>query len=257
MVSGKSVNNEFFGGNLVKKIEFGGAGKKLLATGPYEYFIYETEENEVLSFNDLKSFSVYVFEKPQSAMLNVQGLNESPQQGDAIQAENCRVEMNITGGRVKLLVAGTVTQHQAANGLTITKKNDVYRVEKPWGHELWINGQHPAYALKCIFIKAGTKTSLQYHRHKQETNVLFHGNAKLHYKKNDVANDLVKPTDIATTRLEPVCSVDVVPLTIHRIEAVSDILLFETSTPHLDDVIRIDDDSQRPSGRLATEHKRL
>src|SRR5207244_12187069 len=65
---------------------------------------------------------------------------------------------------------------------------------------LWINGQHPCYALKKIFIKAGTKTSLQYHRFKQETNVLFEGLAKLHYKKNmSIQNDLVR--DRKSTRL--------------------------------------------------------
>jgi len=48
--------------------------------------------------------------------------------------------------------------------------------------------------------------------------------------------------------------VDVMPLTLHRLEAVTDILLYETSTPHLDDVVRILDDSRRPDGRLEQEH---
>ncbi|OGT37073.1 MAG: hypothetical protein A3F11_11635 [Gammaproteobacteria bacterium RIFCSPHIGHO2_12_FULL_37_14] len=131
----------------------------------------------------------------------------------------------------------------------------MYRVEKPWGHELWINGQHPCYALKKIFIKTGTKTSLQYHNFKQETNVLFQGIAKLHYKKNLlVENDLVTSADIGTTVLEPNSVADVSPLTLHRLEAMTDILLFETSTPHLDDVVRVQDDSKRSHGRLVEEH---
>ena len=41
---------------------------------------------------------------------------------------------------------------------------------------------------------------------------------------------------------------------IHRIKAVSDIILYEVSTPHLDDVIRLADDKKRKDGRIFTEH---
>ena len=66
----------------------------------------------------------------------------------------------------------------------------VTRIDKPWGYELWLNGQHPGYAFKMLFLKRGSKTSLQYHRHKQETNVIYSGTALLHYKNNeDIDND--------------------------------------------------------------------
>lgn len=251
------MKSEVFGGNLVKTIDLISTGKKVLASGPYEYFLYETAENETLNLNDLGSFTVYIFEKSEMTKIRVVGFEESAQQGDCLQCENCDLQIQIEGGGVKLLIAGTASSHPTAKGLSLTKKDDIYKVEKPWGYELWLNGQHPLYALKSIFIKAGTKTSLQYHNFKQETNVLFKGTAKLHYKQTDVANDFVRQSDLATTLLEPVSSVDIVPRTLHRIEALSDILLLEASTPHLDDVIRIQDDSRRPSGRLEAEHKQL
>ena len=44
-----------------------------------------------------------------------------------------------------------------------------YRVEKPWGHELWLElNEH--YAYKLIHIKAGNQSSLQWHEKKVETN---------------------------------------------------------------------------------------
>ena len=77
----------------------------------------------------------------------------------------------------------------------------------------------------------------------------------MHYKANQqTPNDQVKEIDTTTTRIEPVSSVDVKPKTLHRLEAVTDILLYETSTPHLDDVVRVLDDAKRPDGRLETEH---
>jgi len=40
------------------------------------------------------------------------------------------------------------------------------------------------------------------------------------------------------------------------LKAISDILLYEVSTPHLDDVIRLADDKKRKDGRISTEHSK-
>lgn len=42
---------------------------------------------------------------------------------------------------------------------------DVRFVKKPWGYEKWIADGNPnfKYALKEIFLKAGNKSSLQFH----------------------------------------------------------------------------------------------
>jgi len=49
--------------------------------------------------------------------------------------------------------------------------------------------------------------------------------------------------------------VDVMPMSVHRLQALTDILLCEVSTPELDDVVRISDDSGRQDGRVESEHK--
>lgn len=244
-----------FGGNAVKQFNLGKQGKELLGAGPYEYFYYQTRPDDEVVFAELQSFSVYVYSKPADAVVTVQGVADKLEQGDRVQSEGQPVKLNVQGGEVRILVAGTTRPHPELKGLLFARHADLYKVVKPWGHELWINGQHPCYALKEIFIKAGTKTSLQYHNFKQETNVLFQGTAKLHYKANaQIPNDQVKEADTATAQIEPVSSVDVMPKTLHRLEAVTDILLYETSTPHLDDVVRVLDDSKRPDGRLEMEH---
>ena len=46
----------------------------------------------------------------------------------------------------------------------------------------------------------------------------------------------------------------VVPPKKHRVIALTDIILQEVSTPEVDDVIRIEDDSDRGDGRLDSEH---
>ena len=249
------MNIKKFGGNKVKQFNLDCQGKELLGTGPYEYFYYQTQADEEVIFTELKSFSVYVYDKPGSTVVTVDGISDKIERGDVVQSEGMPIRLRVQGGEVRMLVAGTTQSHPELKGLFFTRHADLYKVEKPWGHELWINGQHPCYALKKIFIKAGTKTSLQYHNFKQETNVLFQGTAKLHYRANvQIPNDQVKAADTATVEIKPVSSVDVTPRTLHRFEAMTDILLYETSTPHLDDVVRVQDDSKRPDGRLEKEH---
>jgi mannose-6-phosphate isomerase len=254
-----NINIRHYGGNTVKQFQLGKLGKELLGSGPYEYFIYETQSSELVNFRDLRSCTVYVLDKPSQAVVTVEGIEHSLDQGDVVQAEDCVISLDTKGGAVKLLVAGTLQPHPNPDikGLFYTRFADIYKVAKPWGHELWINGQHPCYALKQVYVLAGTKTSLQYHNLKQETNVLFQGKAKLHYKQDPtIANDLVAPDDISTAQIEPVSSVDIMPLTLHRLEAITDITLYETSTPHLDDVVRVSDDNKRPDGRIEKEHER-
>jgi mannose-6-phosphate isomerase len=252
------VKIENFGGNLIKNISESAIGKIVFASGPYEYFIYSCQKNETISFDKLNSLTIYILKKPNDTVVKVKGksVENDIQNGDVIQIENCLAEISIAGEGVVFLAAGvTDSVNNKKIGIEITKFEDIYKVSKPWGHELWINKAHPHYVLKQVFIKAGTKTSLQYHNYKQETNVLFDGLGRLHYKKNTkVANDLVSDADLSTVELRPVVSIDVIPNILHRLEAISDITLYEASTPHLNDVVRIKDDNNRPDGRIESEH---
>jgi mannose-6-phosphate isomerase len=244
-----------FGGNIVNQHQMGKQGKQLLGSGPYEFFVYETFEDEEIYLDELRSFSVYVLLKPAKSVVTVRGVSEKLEEGDRVQSEDDAVHISVEGGAVRFLVSGTAHSSSRARGNSLTRYEDLYRVSKPWGHELWINGEHPCYAFKQILVKAGSKTSLQYHKFKQETNVLFQGAAKLHYKSNSsVANDQVRTMDLATLQIGPVSTVHVTPLTLHRLEAVTDILLYETSTPHLNDVVRVKDDTNRLGGRIESEH---
>ena len=244
------------GGNSVSLVNLGKKGAQTLGSGPYEYFIYESQEEEHICLNKLNSFSCFILQKPVDALIEVMGIHDTIQEGDCIQSEGINLEVKVQKGPVRLLVAGIKDGVMKDSFINHTSYIDLYKVEKPWGHELWINGQHEGYALKQIYIKSGTKTSLQYHNYKQETNVLFKGKAKLHYKGNvKVANDDVSDVDLSTTLLNPVSVIDVTPGVLHRLEAITDILLYETSTPHLDDVIRVSDDEGRLNGRIEKEHK--
>ncbi len=118
-------------------------------------------------------------------------------------------------------------------------------VSKPWGKELWLE-LNDKYCYKRIYINAGTRTSYQYHKDKLETNYIIDGKAEVWLENdNGVVEKKVMGKDEYFT---------VVPPKKHRVIALTDIILQEVSTPEVDDVIRIEDDSDRGDGRLDSEH---
>lgn len=243
------------GGLEIQSVNVFHEGAFNFSESPYVYRMRRIRDQESISVSGLQSFSIFLLEKESVATVTVPQINGKLEQGDVICAENHAATLTVSGGSAVFLIAG-VKESTKPPALTITPSDKIYKVVKPWGHELWINGEHPGYCLKEVYIKKGTRTSLQYHRLKYETNVLFAGEALVHYKKNpEIPNDQVENKDISQLEILPVSMINVEPHTLHRIEAKSDIMLYEVSTPHLDDVIRIQDDARRPNGRISEEHK--
>jgi mannose-6-phosphate isomerase len=107
------------------------------------------------------------------------------------------------------------------------------RVEKPWGWEL-IWAVADAYVGKVLFVKAGESLSLQYHEHKDESWYVESGRARL--ELGDVGQETLDE-DVITTG----ACFRYRPGTVHRVTAIEDTTILEVSTPHLDDVVRLED----------------
>jgi len=106
------------------------------------------------------------------------------------------------------------------------------RVEKPWGYELWW-AETPHYAGKILHVEAGHRLSLQMHREKDESSYLLSGRLRL--TRGPSAEELT------TAEIGPGFTWRVEPGTVHTIEALEDSDVLEVSTPHLDDVVRLQD----------------
>lgn len=118
-------------------------------------------------------------------------------------------------------------------------KQDPQRVEKPWGYEL-IWAQTTEYVGKILHINAGESLSLQYHEVKDETIFLQSGTMRFW-----VGSSMDRLEEVELAQGE---AFRVVPGTIHRMQAVTDCDILEASTPHLDDVVRIEDRYGRAPG---------
>jgi mannose-6-phosphate isomerase len=114
------------------------------------------------------------------------------------------------------------------------------RVEKPWGYEL-IWALTDVYCGKVLFVRAGHSLSLQFHREKDESWHIQSGRAKLELGESGegaLSEEVVSAG--ASFRLPPG--------TVHRITALEDTTVLEVSTPHLDDVVRLQDEYGRAGG---------
>jgi len=110
---------------------------------------------------------------------------------------------------------------------------DVRKVEKPWGYEL-IWAHTDAYVGKVLFVRAGHSLSLQFHREKDEAWFVQSGRARL--ELGEVGEGVLKEEVIAAG-----AAFHFTPGTVHRVTALEDTTILEVSTPHLDDVVRLED----------------
>ena len=114
-----------------------------------------------------------------------------------------------------------------------TGRVTVTHVPKPWGYEIiWAHTDH--YVGKILHVNAGEALSVQYHEQKDETVYLLSGEMIYRVK-------LPGSPEIQDMKLKQGESFRIAPRTVHYIQAVTDCDVLEASTPHLTDVVRLED----------------
>jgi len=107
------------------------------------------------------------------------------------------------------------------------------RVEKPWGWEL-IWAEADTYVGKILFVRSGHSLSLQFHRQKDESWYVESGRAEL--ELGDAGQGALNAEVITAG-----ACFHFPPGTVHRVTALEDTTILEVSTPHLEDVVRLED----------------
>ena len=121
---------------------------------------------------------------------------------------------------------------------------DVRRVDKPWGYEV-VFALTERYCGKVLFVRAGEQLSLQFHREKDETIYVHQGRIEL---------EVAGPGEPLETEVVGAGrAFRLTPGTVHRWRALEDSFVLETSTPHLDDVVRLEDNYGRAEGGPASD----
>jgi mannose-6-phosphate isomerase-like protein (cupin superfamily) len=244
-------------GGLILRSVAAGRGVVMLGHDPYEYRAVFRNDGAPVELSGADMWCFHLYSKG-SAPVEVSVSDRRLRQDETLWiSKKDKVRIDWMAGDGMLLVGSRTVGQVGDTEFRHFTGEAVKKVQKPWGYELWLTGDpSPHFAFKRIFIKAGTKTSLQYHEKKRETNFLIEGEANLHFNPDPaVAARDFQPANVSVETIGPGTVVDVQPLRVHRLEAVTDILLCEVSTPELDDVIRITDDSGRRDGRLESEHK--
>src|SRR6476646_976465 len=112
------------------------------------------------------------------------------------------------------------------------KRAESSRVDKPWGYEIrWAITDHSLG--KVLHVSKGEALSLQYHERKDECQYVVSGSVDIELGGEDGV--------LTTHRMRAGDTLHIKPGTRHRITAVEDTVIFEVSTPEIDDVIRLSD----------------
>ena len=109
-------------------------------------------------------------------------------------------------------------------------------IKKPWGSEEILE-KNEYYVVKRLTMNKGHRCSLQFHEFKKETIFVLEGKLKIYHglSEDRLEYKNYKAGDFLTIN----------PKEIHRMEATETSVYLESSTPQLDDVIRIVDDYER------------
>lgn len=105
-------------------------------------------------------------------------------------------------------------------------------IDKPWGWERLL-ALTEDYAMKILHVNAGEKLSFQYHERKRESLYCVSGEG-LAFIGPDEDN-------LERLVLEKNKLLHIEPGTRHTFQAITELELIETSTPEIDDVVRLED----------------
>jgi len=114
----------------------------------------------------------------------------------------------------------------------VIKTNDIKRVEKPWGYELWW-ALTEKYVGKILHINKGESLSYQYHEVKDETIYLHKGEMRLEIE--EVGGEREE------TVMKAGSAIRITPFTKHRMTAITNCDILEASTPEVEDIVRLED----------------
>ena len=103
--------------------------------------------------------------------------------------------------------------------------------ERDWGSETLVHLAEGKWSMKKLFIKAGSKGGLQYHRIKDEAAYLIEGDLIIRYVIDGKLTEKI---------LSKGDSIHFPPNCVHQEEAITDCLLIEVSTPHKNDRVRVE-----------------
>ena len=123
--------------------------------------------------------------------------------------------------------------------------------EIPWGTEDLLALVSKQFSVKRLKVKAGNKGGLQYHRHKDEVQIMISGKMIIRYDLGDkvLHEKIVEAGDV----------VHFPPGLVHQEEAITDCELFEASSPHFNDRVRVEESYGlgKPTGLPTTEENEV
>ncbi|MEK6977375.1 MAG: sugar phosphate nucleotidyltransferase [Candidatus Hydrothermarchaeota archaeon] len=117
--------------------------------------------------------------------------------------------------------------------LEMVRKEFEARNDKPWGYErVIVNNEN--YLVKELYIRKGFRTSIHYHPSKDESMHVLEGEGYIDFPKDK------KRTNAGVGNV-----IRIEPKNVHSIVALENLRIYEYSTPHPEDTVRVKDYYER------------
>ena len=126
-----------------------------------------------------------------------------------------------------------------------TSKPFFQKVIKPWGYEIILTPPESPVTGKILHLDDGKRCSLQYHDKKKEALTLITGEAYLIIENNK--------GEVRKIKMKKNKGYFIKPFQRHRVQGISDSMIFEVSTREEGNTVRLEDDYSRGT---ETEEKR-
>jgi len=111
------------------------------------------------------------------------------------------------------------------------------RVDKPWGYEFIFTPAGAPTTAKMLHLNALCRFSLQYHEQKVETLILVKGRAKIFFGSDK--------DNLTEEEMVPNKGYYIQKKMVHRLQAITDCDVFESSTSEAGTTVRLEDDYKR------------
>ena len=105
--------------------------------------------------------------------------------------------------------------------------------ERPWGTEDLLALVSKQFSVKRLKVKAGNKGGLQFHRLKDEVQIMISGKMIIRY---DLGDKILQEKIVNAGEV-----VHFPPGLVHQEEAITDCEIIEASSPHFNDRVRVEE----------------
>ena len=139
----------------------------------YFYYHYNLKKNEKIAIPENANCTIFILNCNKNSKIKLNNRLIKIKKHSCIYLKKYN-RLDTLESSIEILLIGK--KHYNIQNYILKKKFNFYKVNKPWGYELWINSLNTDFAFKKIYIKSGFKLVFNFINIKRnKSNILWSG----------------------------------------------------------------------------------